>query len=417
MDGLLPPQLLALIDTIERGEPVDPALLSALSRWRLACGDARAAARWQRWSLQPPDQGSLREALRQILIWLERPDLMHRLGAVEGWNAVALALEQHNPTLGLELQERALANGEPPEPRLTLLLAGQWQQQGQPEAALALLELLAMQHSSPALFNAIAHQLDQLQRHNQAAPWWDRSLALEPNQLPALIARTRNALRQNTPHVAMQLSQRVLQRDPTHTIGLELRLSALQQLGAKASMRQALVPLLQQDRNQNIHRTQELQAWWKPRRRRQKTWRQAIPAELQNIPKLLLAPPKPIPPQLLSGCSAIALAGSRDGLELVGAFRLAAPQGVLWDIASREPLCSQANLQRLIPAGWELRVAGNVDRERHESLEAVIRARGWSGPELRDEGAAIWAWSKRRQGWESVPRPGSRDPRGSVQPE
>ena len=402
MNGHLPPELLALIETIERGQPVDPALLSALSRWRLACGDARAAARWQRWSLQPPEHDSLREALRQMLLWLERPDLIRRLGAVEGWNAVALALEQQNPTLGLALQERALANSEPPDSRLTLLLAGQWQQQGEPEAALALLELLASHHPSPALFNAIAHQLDQLQRHNEAAPWWDRSLVLEPNQLPAQIARTRNALHQNKPEVAVQLAQRVLQRDPTHSIGLELQLSALEQLGAKASMRQTLVPLLQQARNQHVHRTQELQAWWKPRRRRQKAWRQALPAELQNIPKLLLAPPRPIPPHVLAGCSAVALFDSRDGLELVGGFALAAPRGVLWNIASREPLCSQANLQRLLPSGWELRSEGNAEQGSDPILEVLITAGKRPGPELRHQEMASWGWSQSRKCWETL---------------
>ena len=105
-----PEALLAhLTEALQQGESIAPQALEALARWRLGCGDGRGAARWQRWSRQPPASAELRSALRELLLRLNRHALAERLGEAEGWPAVLQALAQRNTDQALTLQRQLIA--------------------------------------------------------------------------------------------------------------------------------------------------------------------------------------------------------------------------------------------------------------------------------------------------------------------
>ena len=66
--------------------------------------------------------------------------------------------------------------------------------------------------------------------------------------------------------------------------------------------------------------------------------------------------------------------GSRDGLELIGALADVGKAGVVWHIASREPLLCERNLQRLLPDGWQLRRWPRWQPTVHGALDALVIA-------------------------------------------
>ena len=378
----LPRELTALVEALAAGATdASPEQLAAIARWRLACGDGRAAGRWQRWSLEPPPAHSLRQQLRDQLLEWQQPELAAQLGAEPGWGGVRFALETQQADRARDLQEQAIAAGEPISLAASLQLASLWQRQAEPQPALALLLAIAAaqpQHSA-ALCNAIAHLQEQLNQPAQAAPWWDRSLQLDPRQPPVLIQRSRNALALADPALAFQLAEALHQLDPSHPVAQELRVEALAQLQAPASLRLALVPLVRAGRERYRQQARQLAPAWAPLRRQQALWR---PASAPRV--VALAPPRPVPAVLLSGCSRLGLLGSSDGLELAQALSEAAPQGVLWLLESPEPLCALHNLRLLLPAGWELQIWPRWAPQLHGALELLIEA-GSSPPAGRTE--------------------------------
>jgi tetratricopeptide (TPR) repeat protein len=378
----LPSELTALVDALAAGNSAaNPEQLAAIARWRLACGDARSASRWQRWSLEAPPTAVLCLQLRDQLLEWQQPDLASRLGAEPGWAGVHLALEQRLASRALELQQRAIAAGEPISLAASLRLASRWQHLGEPAPALTLLLAIASaepQHG-PALCNAIAHLHEQLQQPSQAARWWDRSLQLDPRQPPALIQRSRNALALGDPGLAFQLAEALHQLDPNHPVAQELRVEALEQLQAPASLRLALVPLVRARRKRYRHQARQLAPAWAPLRRQQPHWRPAAAPQT-----LALAPPRPVAAELLQGCSRLGLLGSADGLELVEAFSQMAPEGVLWLLESPEPLCALHNLRQIIPTGWVLQCWPRWAPQLHGALDLLIEA-GQTAPPVRPE--------------------------------
>lgn len=384
----LPPELDSLISQLEVQAAPDPAQLEAIASWRLACGDGRGAARWRRWSLAPPDPNAIREALRPLLLLLEQPQLASRLGQGQGWEAVLVALEHQQLQQARQLQQQALAAQQPLQAAMTLRLAGLWQQCGDLQPALDLLEPMAHAGASASLVNAIAHLHEQRQAPASAAPWWDRSLTVDPRQPAVLMQRSRNALALNEPALAFQLAQTLIELDPGHAVAQELRVEALERLGARASQRLALAPLVRQGRVRYLQQAQALAAWWAPRRRRQLQWRDHTPVQA-------LGPRRPLPDQAVAGCRQIGLLGSRDGLELQSCFQAAASTGVVWDLGSREPLCSQRNLRHLLPAGWELRPWHRWQPEHHGRLDVLVISDPRLGlPAAQPERVLIW-----QNGW------------------
>ncbi len=364
-----PPELEALVETVAAEQAPDPDQLAAIARWRLGCGDGRSAARWHRWSLQPPAPARLRSELEPLLLLLNNPQLAARLGQQQGWGAVLLALDSGAPEQARRFQQAAIADEAPIEMSLCLRLASLWQQQQQPEPALELLQAIAAQAATPALCNAIAYLLEQQHQPTEAAPWWDHSLSLDPHQPAALMQRSRNALVQGDAALGCHLAMALLELDPRHAVAQELQVEALEALEAHASRRLALAPLVRQGRQRYRQQAETLRAWWRPRRRRQARWRQHGAGPLQA-----LGPPRPLPTSALTGCSCIGLLRSRDGLELVGALAEAASAGVVWHLASREPVVCQRNLEQLLPPGWQLRRWPRWQPELHCSLDALVIA-------------------------------------------
>ena len=364
-----PPELEALVEAVAAEQTPDPDQLAAIARWRLGCGDGRRAARWHRWSLEPPPRARLRSELEPLLLLLNSPQLAARLGHQQGWGAVLMALDSGDPEQARRSQQAAIAAEAPIEVPLCLRLASLWQQQQQPEPALELLQAIAAQAATPALCNAIAHLLEQQHQAAEAAPWWDHSLSLDPHQPAALMQRSRNALAQGDAALGCHLAMALLELDPRHAVAQELRVEALEALGAHASRRAALAPLVRQGRQRYRQQAETLGAWWRPRRRRQARWR-----EHGGEPLQALGPPRLLPAAALAGCRCIGLLRSRDGLELRGALAEAASNGVVWHLASREPVVCQPNLERLLPPGWQLRRWPRWQPEVHGALDALVIA-------------------------------------------
>jgi len=363
-----------LVNTIVAGDEPESVLLSTIARWRLACGDGGGAARWQRWSLQRPNTRELRTALEELTLLLGRPDLSARISARGGWGAVLLAVDQGDTEKAIELQKAAIASSRPIDPKLLHRLASRWQQVDQVEPALELLQAIAVQASTPALCNAIAHLLEHQHRFVDAAPWWDHSLGLDRLQPAVLIQRSRNAVQLNDPGLAFHLAQVLYELDPEHAVGLELRVDALERLGAPASVRLALAPLVRQRRERYRQHARVLKSWWEPRRRRQHRWRQQLPDGFKQMPLELLSPPRLLPITGLADCRCIGLLASRDGIELAGTLRGAGDSGVVWHLASREPLLCERNLRLLLPSGWQLRRWPRWQPELHGALDALVIA-------------------------------------------
>jgi tetratricopeptide (TPR) repeat protein len=395
----LPPELSELVEALAAGATeASPDQLAAIARWRLACGDGRSAGRWHRWSLEAPPPSVLRQQLRDQLLEWQQPDLAARLGAVPSWAGVRLALEQQQTGQALELQQQAIAAGEPISLAASLQLASLWQGQAQPQPALALLLAIAAAQPQPStsLCNAIAHLYDQVNDHHQAAPWWDRSLQLDPRQPAALIQRSRNALALRDQALAFQLAEALHQLDPDHPVAQELRVEALEQLQAPASLRLALVPLVRARRERYRRQARRLAPWWAPLRRQQSLWRPATAPQA-----LALAQARPVPAALLSGCSRLGLLGSADGLELAGSLGEVSVEGVVWLLESPEPLCALHNLRRLMSANWEVQLWPCWAPQLHGALDLLIEAGAMQPPTRADAPDRRLHWREGR--WQPCP--------------
>jgi hypothetical protein len=370
----LPTAVEQLVNAIATGHEPEPIHFESIACWRLSCGDGRGAARWQRWSLQRPHAAELSTALEGLTLVLGRPDLAARISDRGGWGAVLLAVDQGDTERALDLQKAAIASSRPIDPKLLQRLASRWQQVGQAEPALELLKAIPMQAATPALCNAIAHLLEHQHRFADAALWWDHSLAIDRLQPAALMQRSRNALQLKDPKLAFHLAQALYELDPDHPVGLELRVEALECLGALASVRLALAPLVRQGRERYRQQARAVTGWWHPRRRRQHRWRQQLPDGFKQLPLQPISPPRPLPTSGLADCRRIGLLASRDGIELAGALSEAGDSGVLWHLASREPLLCERNLSLLIPSGWQLRRWPHWQPELHGPLDALVIA-------------------------------------------
>jgi hypothetical protein len=364
-----PPELEALLDAAAAEQTPNPDQLAAIARWRLSCGDGRSSARWHRWSLETPPPATLRSELETLLLLLKLPQLAAKLGHPQGWCGVLLALDAGNPELALRCQRSTIAAAAPIEVSLCLRLASLWQEQKRAEPALELLQAMAAQAATPTLCNAIAHLFEQQHQPERAALWWDHSLGLDPCQPAALIQRSRNALAQGDAALSCHLAMVLLELDPHHAVAQELQVESLGALGAHASQRLALAPLVRQRRQRYIEQARTTEAWWRPRRRRQSRWRQHFAGSLQA-----LGPLRPLPRAALAGCSRIGLLSSRDGLELVDALGEADTPGVIWNLSSLEPLVCHRNLQRLLPNGWQLQRWPRWQPELHGALNALVIA-------------------------------------------
>lgn len=91
--------------------------------------------------------------------------------------------------------------------------------------------------------------------------------------------------------------------------------------------------------------------------------------------------------------------GSRDGLELAGALSAVESLGMIWDLASKDPLCSLVNLRQLLPAGWQLRHWSCWQLAVHGLPDLVILAAPRLRPPPGYAGRLLY-WRGVQEGWQ-----------------
>lgn len=405
------PFLVAALEGLAAAE-LRPEWFEQVSRWRRSCGDAEAAARWQLWSLMPPEPAELEPALAEIWLGLGDVERAERLLPAQqpSWDRLALLLEQGQLEPAQALQAQLLA--APPElsPSQLLQLAGTWQRAERPGEALELLDQLLAFYSSrqlviaPALANALAQLLEQQQRFADAAHWWRYSLLHEPNQLPPLMRLARQALREQQPLVAVHYARQVLERDPQHPWAPRLLRQALAAQGARGSL--ALLA------------GEPLPSPWL---RRQHQWLAPL-AEVLSSQRasdrsqtwIARGPVRPLPLELATESSGaafeLALWGDGDGLALTPLLlELSGRAGtalVVWLLASPEPLLQQHNLELLLPAQApvQLRWWPSWDSKLHGRVRALVLARSRQAEPASGAigaGCTRWRWNRPNRQWYS----------------
>ena len=241
----LPADLRAAMQTLAEDPDPAPEPFERVARWRRACGDAETAATWQTWSLLPPDPAELREALAAL--WRGAGELQQATVLLQAaqastsiqpsWEALALALEQEQLDDAIQLQTRLLETRPNLSVPKLLDLLRLWQQHGQAPQALALLEPLMQwmeQRGEPPsgqLCNIRADLLERLERFDDAEPWWQRSHALQPQQVWPLMRLGHQALRKS------QLPLHALQPSSAEPRPIALYAPRLQRIALEARVR------------------------------------------------------------------------------------------------------------------------------------------------------------------------------------
>jgi len=335
----------------------DPHLFACIARWRLACGDAEGAGQWHYWSLDHPPQSELNPALARLWRTLGRHDRLAP-AQLEDWDHLAALLA------GAELTPEQLASAQalqllvlqgerPPLGSDQLLeLVAAWKRHRCPAPAVDLLNLLVAFYASRGQVlssqtaNALAELLEQLERYDEAQPWWEHSLSLDQGQLWPRMRLAHQALRCGHPAMAVYYTQLVLAADPQHRWAPPLQQQALVAMGARGSLA--------------LCNGADWPASWQ---RREAQWRQALNQQWHGDP-IPTRPSRPVallPPQAWQGRQQLALWGARDAHALAGwAMAQRQPQQnqpiTLWLLASPEPLLLEHQLRQLLGEAATARV-------------------------------------------------------------
>ena len=323
-----------------------------IAYWRQSLGQARQAARWQRWSLLLPPDAVWREAMAALWLELDEPvkaeallSASSRSQALQGWLELEQLLVQHQHQAARQLQQTLLAGPDPLPAQRMLALAERWQAVEQNEPALALLLALAKQQQAeghaPAerLCNAIGHLLEQTEQPQAATPWWQRSLAARADQPPVHMRLARFCFEQQQPHTAQAHLQAVLASNPNHRWALQLQLQVMLHLQAPASAQLALQQL--QQRAGSALSSQQLEQW------NQQVQALQAPSEPQPLP----APPS----EQLQGHRRILIAAMGNALPQLTAARLDPAGGCVEWIRPAEPLHQPQQLAEQLGESWQVR--------------------------------------------------------------
>ena len=321
-------------------------LFAQIARWRLGCGDATGAAKWQLWSLVPPSHKDLQQALVRFSIDLG--DLNTAASIIgsepDSWERLNLLLQQGSLAEAIDLQQRLLLSPPILELDFLLYLASAWQKAGCPSNALDLLEQLLLYYKRsnktilPPLANALAQLLGEHNRQEAAASWWRYSLLQDANQIHPMMRLGRFAILQNNPLVAFHYAKQVLERDPNHPWAPDLQIKALRLLGATGSM--AL-----------LAENSPPKSWL----RRQTQWLNPLKDIInEQLAFSLIASScvKLISVDIIKDCKSIALWGDSDGLAiaaiLLNKYNVTNNLSIIWLLASCDPLLQMHNLKKLI---------------------------------------------------------------------
>lgn len=352
----------------------DSELFIKIARWRLGCGDAIGAAKWQLWSLIRPQQKDLQQALASI--WIDLGDLRIAAGIIDlstdSWQQLNLLLQQGSIAEAINLQQRLLLSPPPIELDFLLYLASTWQKSGCPSEALGLLEQLLLHYKRlekivlPPLANALAQLLEEHNRHEAAASWWRYSLTQDTNQIHPMMRLGRYSMAQSNPLVAFHYAQQVLDRDPNHPWAPDLQIKALRLLGAKGSL-----ALLAEESPP------------KPWLRRQIQWLTPLKNVInEQLLYSLIAccRVKLLSEDIIKDCRCVALWGDSDGLTLAALLLnnndAICNLNVIWLLASCDPLLQIYNLKRLMPKNStiQLKFWPTWDPNIHNEVELLVYA-------------------------------------------
>lgn len=336
-----------LISTLTNLSEPNPGseLFIQVARWRLGCGDAAGAAKWQLWSLIPPPQQELKHALAGFWIHLgELKTAAVILGSESiGWEGLNLLIQQGSLDEAKNLQEELLISPPLLELNFLLNLASAWQKAGCPSDALTLLEHLLIHYKRfnkiilPPLANALAQLLEEHNRQEAAASWWRYSLLQDPNQIHPMMRLGRFAMAQNDLLVAFHYAHQVLERVPNHPWAPDLQAKALTALCARGSL--ALLA------NHSFPKS-----WL----RRQSQWLlplNKVANKQTSCGLVARSYVKFIPTAIIKNYKSIALWGDSDGLALAPILLNKDIQlynlSTIWLLASSDPLLQISNLKQL----------------------------------------------------------------------
>lgn len=178
----------------QRGQTLERQL-TALARWRLACGDLQTAAQWHRAALPPHDLPAIRS---DVQIWLRcngQVALAARLSPGQGtprWTQLLRQLRLGHYNRASQLQRQLVEQGQlgtghndaaAPSTALRLLLIWDWLQAGRDTEALEMFELqgvepLRPEHCCQADLAAAIAWLLRLHDPNASAAWEQESQRL-----------------------------------------------------------------------------------------------------------------------------------------------------------------------------------------------------------------------------------------------
>lgn len=349
-------------------------LFIQVARWRLGCGDATGAAKWQLWSLVPPQQDELQQAL--VCYWIDLGELKTAAGILgpesNGWEGLNLLIQQGSLIDAQNLQQRLLVSPPPLELNFLLNLASAWQKAGCPSDALDLLEQLLLHYKRvnqivlPPLANALAQLLEEHQRQEAAASWWRYSLLQDSNQIHPMMRLGRYAMAQNDLLVAFHYAHLVLERDPNHSWAPDLQKKALTALGARGSL--ALLANHSPPKSWLSRQSQ----WLMPLK---KFTSEQILCDLiaRSFVKFL-------PFEITKDYRSIALWADSDGLTLaqiiLNRYNTSPNPSVIWLLASTDPLLQIYNLERLMPehSTIQLKFWPSWDPNIHADVELLVFA-------------------------------------------
>jgi hypothetical protein len=323
-----------------------------IAHWRQSLGQARQAARWQRWSLVLPPDAVWREAVAALWLELDEPAQAQatlaassRSPALQGWLQLEQLLVQRQLQAARELQHTLLASPDPLPAQRMLALAERWQANEQNEPALALLLALAEQQQAAGhpraerLCNAIGHLLEQTQQSEAATLWWQRSLTARADQPAVHMRLARFCFEQQQPHTALEHLQAVLASKPNHRWALQLQLQVMLHLQAPASAQLALQQL--QQRAGSALTNQQLEQWSE----------QVQALSPASEPQPLPAPP----PEQLRGHGRILIAAMGDAQPQLTAAELDPTGGCVEWIRPAEPLQQPQQLAEQLGECWQVR--------------------------------------------------------------
>ncbi len=385
----------------------------SISRWRLSCGDAEGASVWHYWSFEPPTSEEIGLALAGFWRSLgENEKATQLLPESESWEGLAILQAQARYDEAENLQRTLLLKPPTLEVSKLLELVAAWQLAERSTPAFELLNKLVGYKQrrgepfGPHVANTMADLLEKLERHDQAAEWWGRSLEADPNQCWPLMQLAHYEFRCKRPDLSAHYCREVLKLNPQHKWAPGLQKKSLDAMGAIGS--RAIL------RKNAINRKKVWPCSW---HRRQAQWRNQLASQLDQgqLPEgLVWRRPVVLPPKVSwQDHQQVAIWGDPDGLSLAGwALTLGdhPPDNplTLWLLASPDPELQLHNLRTLLAAA-----CSNVsiitwpiwEPERHGEITSLLIAHRGSPPQIVPwDDLEIWQEQANPHRWARVER-------------